>query len=204
MLASGSEEGVPEDGMRFRCGCEDGAGGLDGRDVREGGGREAPEEARGGRGGEGGGRGSSPTALTARGRTSTSPRGRGWSRSSGSGRERLRAEEWGEPCEEAGCHRAAEVQAGGVARDPRVRVQMEGRGGLLGDSAIKGIFGEYVAAGKFADMAKEMIMKAFIYNIFIVQIRGLPREADRGRDRWAARRGVVQHSISQMSFKSTL
>jgi len=47
---------------------------------------------------------------------------------------------------------------------------MEGRGGLLGDSAIKGIFGEYVAAGKFANMAKGMIMKAFIYNIFIAQI----------------------------------
>ena len=47
---------------------------------------------------------------------------------------------------------------------------MEGRGGLLGDSAIKRIFGEYVAAGKFADMVKEMVMKAFIYNIFIAQI----------------------------------
>jgi hypothetical protein len=43
-------------------------------------------------------------------------------------------------------------------------------------------------------MVKEMIMKAFIYNIFIAQIRGLPREAGRGRDRWAARRGVVRHS----------
>jgi len=73
---------------------------------------------------------------------------------------------------------------------------MEGRGGLLGDSAIKGIFGEYVTAGKFADMVKEMVMKAFIYNIFIAQIRGLPREAGRGRDRWAARRGVVQHSMN--------
>jgi len=78
---------------------------------------------------------------------------------------------------------------------------MEGRGGLLGDSAIKGIFGEYVTAGKFADMAKEMMMKAFIYNIFIAQIRGLPREAGRGRDRWAARWGVVQHSISRNCFK---
>jgi len=37
-------------------------------------------------------------------------------------------------------------------------------------SAIKGIFGEYVTAGKFANMAKEMVMKAFIYNIFIAQI----------------------------------
>jgi len=57
------------------------------------------------------------------------------------------------------------------------------------------IFGEYVAAGKFADMAKEMVMKAFIYkyNIFIAQIRGLPREAGRGRDRSP---GVVQHSIN--------
>ena len=75
-----------------------------------------------------------------------------------------------------------------MVRDPRVRIQVEGRGGLLGDSAIKGIFGEYVTAGKFANMVKEMIMKAFIYNIFIAQIRGLPREAGRGRDRWAARR----------------
>jgi len=48
-------------------------------------------------------------------------------------------------------------------------------------SAIKRIFGEYVTAGKFANMAKEMIMKAFIYNIFIVQIRGLPREGPLGR-----------------------
>ncbi len=39
-----------------------------------------------------------------------------------------------------------------------------------------------------------MVMKAFIYNIFIAQIRALPREAGRGRGRWAARRGVVQHS----------
>ena len=37
-------------------------------------------------------------------------------------------------------------------------------------SAIKGIFGEYVTAGKFANMVKEMVMKAFIYNIFIAQI----------------------------------
>ena len=43
---------------------------------------------------------------------------------------------------------------------------MEGEGAF---SAIKGIFGEYVTAGKFANMAKE-IMKAFIYNIFIAQI----------------------------------
>jgi len=37
-------------------------------------------------------------------------------------------------------------------------------------SAMKRIFGEYVTAGKFANMVKEMIMKAFIYNIFIAQI----------------------------------
>jgi hypothetical protein len=48
-----------------------------------------------------------------------------------------------------------------------VRVQMEGRGVF---SAVKRIFREYVTAGKFANMAKEMIMKAFIYNIFIAQI----------------------------------
>jgi hypothetical protein len=57
-----------------------------------------------------------------------------------------------------------------VVQDPWVRIQVEGRGGLLGDSAIKRIFGEYVTAGKFANMAKEMVMKAFIYNIFIAQI----------------------------------
>jgi len=49
-----------------------------------------------------------------------------------------------------------------------------------------------------------MIMKAFIYNIFIAQIRGLPREAGRGRDRWAARRGVVQHSKIFANFLSFL
>ena len=54
-----------------------------------------------------------------------------------------------------------------MVQDPWVRVQMEGRGVF---SAIKRIFGEYVTAGKFANMAKEMIMKAFIYNIFIAQI----------------------------------
>jgi len=54
---------------------------------------------------------------------------------------------------------------------------MEGRGGLLGDSAIKGIFGEYVTAGKFADMAKEMVMKAFIF-IYDISRRS---EASRGR-----------------------
>jgi len=37
-------------------------------------------------------------------------------------------------------------------------------------SAIKGIFGEYVTARKFADMAKEIATKAFVYNIFIAQI----------------------------------
>jgi hypothetical protein len=37
-------------------------------------------------------------------------------------------------------------------------------------SAIKRTFGEYVKARKFANTAKEMIMKAFIYNIFIAQI----------------------------------
>jgi Transposase DDE domain. len=75
----------------------------------------------------------------------------------------------GDLSQEAGRHRAAEVQAEGVVQDPWVRIQMEGRGGLLGDS-IKRIFGEYVTAGKFANMAKEMVMKAFIYNIFIAQI----------------------------------
>ena len=35
---------------------------------------------------------------------------------------------------------------------------------------MKGIFGEYVTARKFANMVKEMVMKAFIYNIFIAQI----------------------------------
>jgi hypothetical protein len=44
---------------------------------------------------------------------------------------------------------------------------MEGLGVF---SAIKRIFGEYVTAGKFANMAKGVIMKAFIYNIFIAQI----------------------------------
>jgi len=39
---------------------------------------------------------------------------------------------------------------------------------------MKRIFGEYVTAGKFANMVKEMIMKAFIYNIFIAQILRLP------------------------------
>ena len=37
-------------------------------------------------------------------------------------------------------------------------------------SAIKRIFEEYVTAGKFVNMVKEMVMKAFIYNIFIAQI----------------------------------
>jgi hypothetical protein len=76
----------------------------------------------------------------------------------------------GSPARKQAVIGAAEVQAEGVVRDPRVRIQMEGRWGLLGDlgdSATKGIFGEYVAAGKFANMVKEMIMKAFIYNIFI-------------------------------------
>ena len=79
---------------------------------------------------------------------------------------------------------------------------MEGRGGLLGDSAIKRIFGEYVTAGKFANMVKEMIMKAFIYiySIFIAQIRGLPREAGRGRDRSP---GFVQHSSSRNRYIMT-
>ena len=44
-------------------------------------------------------------------------------------------------------------------------------------SAIKGIFGEYATAGKFANMVKEMMMKAFIYNIY--SSRG--SEASRGR-----------------------
>jgi len=49
-----------------------------------------------------------------------------------------------------------------VVQYPLVWVQMEGQGVF---STIKRIFGEYVKAGKFANMAKEMIMKAFIYNI---------------------------------------
>ena len=48
-----------------------------------------------------------------------------------------------------------------------------------------------------------MIMKVFIYNIFIAQIRGLPREAGRGRDRWAARRGVVQQSRNTINLNSS-
>jgi hypothetical protein len=34
-------------------------------------------------------------------------------------------------------------------------------------SVIKGVFGEYVTARKFVNMAKEMAMKASIYNMFI-------------------------------------
>ena len=42
--------------------------------------------------------------------------------------------------QEAGRHRAAEVQAEGVVQDPRVRIQVEGRGGLLGDKEdIRGV-----------------------------------------------------------------
>jgi len=37
-------------------------------------------------------------------------------------------------------------------------------------SCIKRIFGEYVSARKFVNMAKEMAMKAFIYNRFIVMV----------------------------------
>jgi len=45
------------------------------------------------------------------------------------------------------------------------------------DSAMNGIFGEYVTAGKFANMVKGMIMKAFIY-IYNISRRS---EASRGR-----------------------
>jgi hypothetical protein len=34
-------------------------------------------------------------------------------------------------------------------------------------SVVKGVFGEYVTATKFVNMAKEMAMKASIYNGFI-------------------------------------
>ena len=87
--------------------------------------------------GRSGSGGPSPTALTTEGEPQL-PRG-GQSQSSGSGRERPRAEEGG-ACEEAGCHRTAEAQAEGVVRNPRVRIQMEDRGGLLGDKGdIRGV-----------------------------------------------------------------
>ena len=57
-------------------------------------------------------------------------------------RERLRAEERGEPCEEAGRHGAAEVQAEGVVRDPRVDPSGGSRGSSrrLGDKGdIRGV-----------------------------------------------------------------
>jgi len=50
-------------------------------------------------------------------------------------------------------------------------------------------------------MAKEMIMKALIYNIFTARIRGLPREAGRGRDRWAARRGSCNKATVVITLK---
>jgi hypothetical protein len=34
-------------------------------------------------------------------------------------------------------------------------------------SAMKRIFGEYVSARKFANMVREVVMKAYLYNIFI-------------------------------------
>jgi len=37
-------------------------------------------------------------------------------------------------------------------------------------SSIKRIFGEYVSAKKFVNMAKEMAMKAYLYNIFMASI----------------------------------
>jgi len=38
-------------------------------------------------------------------------------------------------------------------------------------SCIKRIFGEYVSAKKFVNMAKEMAMKVFIYNTFIAAVK---------------------------------
>lgn len=37
-------------------------------------------------------------------------------------------------------------------------------------SCIKRIFGEYVSARKFVKMAKEMAMKAYMYNLFIAMV----------------------------------
>jgi len=139
--------------------------------------------------GRSGSGGPSPTALTTEGEPQL-PRG-GQSQSSGSGRERPRAEERGSPA-----RKQAVIEQ--RKHKPRTWSGIHGFGSRWrvegAFSAIKGIFGEYVTAAKFANTVKEMIMKAFIYNMFIAQIRGLPREASRGRDRWATRRGVVQHS----------
>lgn len=37
-------------------------------------------------------------------------------------------------------------------------------------SCIKRIFGEYVSSKKYVNMAKEMLLKAFLYNTFIASI----------------------------------
>jgi hypothetical protein len=39
-------------------------------------------------------------------------------------------------------------------------------------SCIKRIFGEYVSAKKFVNMAKEIAMKASLYNIFMGMVQG--------------------------------
>ena len=44
-------------------------------------------------------------------------------------------------------------------------------------SATKRTFEECVTARKFANIAKQMVVKAFIYDMFIAQIRGLSGKA---------------------------
>jgi hypothetical protein len=79
------------------------------------------------------------------------------------GEEGVRSEERRQLREEVGCHRAAGLQAEVVEQHPPVRVQVEGRGSVL---RHKEDVGEYVTATKFVNMAKEMAIKAPIYNGF--------------------------------------
>ena len=51
-----------------------------------------------------------------------------------------------------------------MVQDTQVRPQVEVEGVF---SCIKRVFGEYVTARKFVNMAREMAMKASIYNRFI-------------------------------------
>ena len=50
-------------------------------------------------------------------------------------------------------------------------------------------------------MVKEMIMNAFMYNIFTARIRGLPREAGRGEGPLGRSPGVMQQSNSSDNLK---
>jgi len=66
-------------------------------------------------------------------------------------------------------------------------------------SVIKRVFGEYVTAKKFVNMAKEMAMKASVYNTFIT---AMVQGSDDASARPMLEGRVMQQSIDERSLKS--